>query len=76
MKQVKDNKGDGLFGNDVKIWQVVFDLFAQTNESLAQTKNPPPLAVLDKAVLNTPLISIARLLELFKDHWQGRLQET
>ena len=43
-------------------------------EGLARTKTPPPPAVLDKAVLNTPLFSVARLLQLFKDHRQGRLQ--
>lgn len=66
-----DNKGDD---NDEKIWQAVFDLVAQTNESLAQITTPLPPAVSDKAVLNTPLLSVARLLQLFDDHRQGRLQ--
>ena len=74
VKQIVDNKGDGPVCNDVKIWHAVFDLVTQKNELLARTKTPPPPAVLDKAVLNTPLFSVARLLQLFKDHRQGRLQ--
>lgn len=35
---------------------------------------PLPPAVSDKAVLNTPLLNVARLLQLFDDHRQGRLQ--
>lgn len=74
VKQLVDNKGDAIVCNDVKIWHAVFDLVAQTNKSLARTKTPLSPPVLNQAVLDEPLFSVARLLQLFKDHQQGRLQ--
>lgn len=60
VKHIVGNEADGQICNDSEIWDAVFDLV--TNELLARTNTPPPPAVLDEAILNTPFRSSSATL--------------